>query len=79
MNVNPGTNWLFLGGEDGFNVVHRIVEIDLETDPKMPWISSWHIPKDENDTEGEGWTWRGPLNLFVKSFKPLGPADEAGV
>lgn len=77
MNVTPLTKWLYVGGEDGFNLRHTVVEVDLSLDPKMPWISSWSDVFQNDSYDGEpdheaGMTWHGPLNLFLKAFKPLG-------
>jgi hypothetical protein len=69
-------HWLYLGGEKGYNLVHRVCDVDTTTDPKMPYLTTWSLPEQETE-EDVGWTWHGPLSLFRNSFKPLGPADEA--
>lgn len=84
MNVTPLTKWLFVGAEEGFNLVHTIVEVDLRANPKMPQITSWSDVFQDDRYDGEpdqepGYVWRGPLNLFVNDFVPLGDIDEAGV
>lgn len=72
----PGSKWLYLGGEEGFNLIHVVCDVDTETDLKMPHVTSWSL-WDDTSEEG-GWTWCGPLNLFLRAFKPLGGPEEAG-
>lgn len=67
--------WLYLGGERGYNLVHIVVDVDTSIDPKMPWLTTWSL-FDQETEEDQGWSWRGPLNIFLRSFKGLGPADE---
>lgn len=78
MQIRNGTPWLYLGGEQGYNLVHMIVNVEDKTDPKMPRIMSYSLYDQETEEES-GWVWEGPLSQFIKLFKPLGPADEAGV
>lgn len=68
--------WLYLGGEEGYNLVHMVCDVDTTTDSKMPYLTTWSDSRQETEDD-LGWTWHGPLNLFVKSFKALGPADES--
>lgn len=78
MQLRNGTSWLYLGGEEGYNLVHMIVDIDDKTDPKMPRIMAYSL-YDQGQEDESGWIWEGPLYRFIKLFKPLGPAEESGV
>jgi hypothetical protein len=80
MTIAPLTKWLYVGGEEGFDFVHTVVSVELQTDPKMPHVTSYSdvYQDDEDLDEGDyeqGFCWAGPLNLFLKSFKPLGNPD----
>lgn len=77
MRVENGTKWLYVGGEEGYDLVHTIVQVEQQTDPKMPYITTWSdVFQDEVPENGEpdgqpGITWRGPLTLFLKQFTSL--------
>lgn len=84
MNINPLTKWLYIGGEEGFDFVHTIVEVDIKSNPKMPQIMSWSDVFQDDTYDGEpdlemGHVWWGPLNRFLKQFVPLGDVDPTNV
>lgn len=82
MTIAPLTKWLYIGEELGFGLVHTVMSVDLDVDPKMPYITCWSDLYQEDTYDGEidddpGMTWHGPLNLFIEYFQPLGPDEEA--
>lgn len=79
MQIRSGTYWLYLGGEEGYDLVHMItlVEEVMENAVKTVRVSTCSL-YDQESSEDAGYMWEGPLSLFVKAFKPLGPAEEAG-
>jgi hypothetical protein len=78
MEIRRGTHWLYLGGEEGYNLVHIItlVEESEKAGVKLIDISTCSL-YDQEGEEDSGYTWKGPLSVFVKQFKPLGPPEEA--
>lgn len=73
MIIRPLTKWLFVGGSDGYNLVFTVGHI--ESDGNV--INAWSDPEQGGEDEA-GFLWAGGKELFLRSFKPLGPPEEIG-
>lgn len=77
MRVENGTQWVYVGNEKGYDLVHTIVQVEQITDPQEAWVITYSDPhQDEIPADGEvddkpGVTWRGPISLFLDLFTPL--------
>lgn len=76
MQIRPGTYWLYVGGEEGFGLVHMIVSLTGLS--KTSRVMTYSI-YDQGGEDEPGFIWDGTLNRFLDMFEPLGPPDESMV
>ena len=69
MNIvlKQGTRWIYVGPGDGKGVAHTVTLVLNSGDPKNPEIITW----SDSNSNGEGLSWSGPYQDFVRQFKPV--------
>lgn len=75
--VEIGNRCVYIVKGDGHLAHHRVIgrESIMNVVGKYDtWILTWSIYKAD-DLETNGWSWYGPLDQFIKQFRPALPAE----
>jgi len=76
--VEIGNRCVYIVKGDGHLVHHRVIAREdkaMTSDSKNDvWILTWSIYK-VSDLESNGWSWYGPIDQFIKQFRPALPAE----
>ncbi len=62
---------------DGHLVHHKVVQLEPVSNVvgKMTtWVITWSQYKDD-DLKTNGWSWYGPIDDFIKQFRPALPSE----
>jgi len=62
MEIEEGTEWLYVGPQPGTNEVHRVIM--RAPDEIITWTPSF------KDLKNPGHSWLGTEKQFLKNFKP---------
>ncbi len=75
--VELNSRCVFIGKGDGHLVHHRVIGregVSNVTGKMNTWILTWSIYKVD-DLESNGWSWYGPIDDFIKQFRPALPSE----
>lgn len=75
IEIVRGSHWVYLGDDDGFELVHKVLHIDINKEPGVPWITTFSEP-DQDRANDPGYSWNGPFDDFLQHFEPLEFLDE---
>ena len=63
MSIKPKSQWVYVGGSAGHNLVHTVIQV------KGANIVTWSNINQGKETE-DGYTWSGHKERFLQQFKP---------
>jgi len=62
MNIAQGSKWQYIGDDGSPHIIHNIVAAGK-------FVTTWSDPVKDDPGVG-GFSWFGPLEDFIKQFKP---------
>ncbi len=70
MSIKPKSKWVYVGGSDGYGLVHTVISISGIK------IITWSDADQGSETD-EGYSWSGAKEDFLELFKPLDSTMQA--
>lgn len=69
MIVKPKSKWRYVGGSEGFDLIHTVVQV------RGVQITTWS-DFDQGKDDENGYTWLGIKDDFLELFKPVDPQKQ---
>ena len=70
MKVVPKSKWIYIGGSEGYELIHTVVETSGIR------IITWSDSNQETEND-PGYSWSGERDDFLQLFKPAPSSQKA--